>query len=204
MAIIGVPSVIGVSLFEDVVFAIADALGLLTGFAASPWGIFQNGVSVVEADSVVSVGYRNDYSIADFQVEEGGFQSYDKVNNPFNNRVRFASGGSQANRQALIDSIEAIAGTLELYDVVTPEKVYTSVNVQGYDLNRTSNNGVGLIQVDVKLVEVRVTATAQFSNTKTPTAAAQENNGTVQPVTPTSTNGGGALQRIVIDGSTIH
>jgi hypothetical protein len=169
-----------VSLLSDIVLLTSDALGLLTGFAASPWGIFLDGQSVVQADNVVSVTYNQDWTIADFPIEDGGFESYDKVDTPFSARVRFSSGGSQSNRQALFDSIAAIAGDLNLYDVVTPEVTYSSCNIQGYSVSRTATNGVGLIIIEVKLLEVRVDATTTFTNTKSPTSQAQTNDGTVQ------------------------
>jgi len=170
-----------VSVLTSVALLAADVIGFLTGFGASPWGIYQNGEPVLLPDSVISIGYKQSWAIADYQIEEGGFETYDKVDTPFDTRVRLASGGSQANRQALLDAVRAIAGNLELYDVVTPEQVYSSVNIQGYELVRASNNGVGLIQIDIHLVEVRVTATAQFQNTKSPTSQSQVNDGTVQP-----------------------
>lgn len=180
MSIPGVPNVPGnVSLVTDVLLLFADVISFLAGFGRSPWGIYLNGVQVIEADSVVSMGYKQDWSISTYQVEQGGFQTYNKVDTPFSARVRFASGGSQANRQALLDSITDIAGTLTLYDVVTPEAVYESVNVQGFDYSRSSGN-VGLIQVDVRLLEVRETASAQFSNTKSPSGEGQASGGTVQ------------------------
>jgi hypothetical protein len=184
MSFPGVPAVPStVSLLEDVAFVVADAIGLLTGFGASPWGIFSGGEPVVQADNVVSVAYNQDWSIADFNIEDGGFETYDKVDTPFNARVRFSSGGSQANRTALLNSIAAIAGDLNQYDVVTPEQVYSSANIQGYSLLRTSTNGVGLIIVEVKLLEIRIDATATFSNTQNPASSAKSNDGTVQPNT---------------------
>lgn len=201
MIIPGVPSLpIGVTLFPSIPFIVNDILNFLIGFGAAPWGIYQDGVPVVVADNVVSLDYKQDFAIADFQIEEGGFETYDKVETPYSARVRFSSGGSQANRQALLDSINAIAGTLELYDVVTPEAVYPSANVQSYELRRSAVNGVGLITVDVKLIEVRVTATAQFSNTKSPTAASPSSGGTVQGIDPASGSGSGngLLKRIPV------
>lgn len=178
----GLPSLPpGVNVLTSVALLVSDIIGLLTGFAASPWGIYQNGQPVLTPDSVVSVGYKQGWSIADYQIEEGGFETYDKVDTPFDTRVRLASGGSQANRQALLDGIAEIAGNLELYDVVTPEQVYSSVNIADYDLIRSSNNGVGLIQISVHLIEVRINSQTQFQNTKSPTAQSQVNDGTVQP-----------------------
>lgn len=178
----GLPSLPpGVNVLSSVVLLLSDAIGFLTGFAASPWGIYQNGQPVLTPDSVVSVGYKQGWSIADYKIEEGGFQSYDKVDTPFDTRVRLASGGSQANRQALLDGVAAIAGNLELYDVVTPEQVYSSVNISDYNVSRSATNGVGLIQIEIHLIEVRITATTQFQNTKSPTSQSQVDDGTVQP-----------------------
>lgn len=164
-----------------------QAIRFLVAPFSAQWGIYLGGAPVVLADSVVSFGYKQDWTVADYPVEEGAFESYDKVETPFGVRVRFASGGSTANRQALLDSIAAIADDLNLYDVVTPEAVYTSCNITHYDYHRDAKSGVGLMIVDVWLVEVRVTATAAFANTKSPTAAGTTNGGSVNTTTPTMT-----------------
>jgi hypothetical protein len=165
---------------EDVLLLVSDAISFLSGFGQPQWGIYLDGIPVIPADSVVSVEYRNDFSIADFPLEQGAFESYDKVSSPFSVRVRFAQGGSQSARQNFLDSIAEAAQGLDLYDVVTPEQVYTSVNISHYDFKRSAQNGAGLIMVDVWLTEIRVTATAEFSNTKSPTSASPVNNGSVQ------------------------
>ncbi len=164
-----------------------QAIRFLVAPFSAQWGIYLGGAPVVLADSVVSFGYKQDWTVADYPVEEGAFESYDKVETPFGVRVRFASGGSTANRQELLDSIAAIADDLNLYDVVTPEAVYTSCNITHYDYHRDSKSGVGLLIVDVWLIEVRVTASASFANTKSPTAAGTTNGGVVNPTTPTMT-----------------
>ena len=123
------------------------------------WGVFLAGAPVILFDTFVSIDYRQSWNISDYPVERGAFESYNKVFTPFEARVSFASGGSEYNRAALLASVAAIAGTLQLYDVVTPEAVYLSVNVKHYDYHRTSSNGVGLIKVDLHLEEVRVTIT---------------------------------------------
>ena len=153
------------------------AIALLTadtyvGSANSPqWGIFQNGIPVVTADNVVSQEFKSEFILADFPVEGGSFESYDKVYIPYDVRFRFSAGGSQANRTALLQSIAAIAGNLQLYDAVSPD-----------DYRRTSEHGVGLIIVDVWLSEVRP-AGGNSTDTASPTSAPPINNGTVQPTT---------------------
>ena len=143
----------------------ADVLIGLPSFGQQ-WGVFFGGVPIIIFDTFVSIDYRQTWNISDYPVERGGFESYNKVYTPFETRVRFASGGSEANRTALLASIAAISGTLQLYTVVTPEAIYQSVNVKHYDYHRTATNGVGLLTVDLWLEEVRETV----SETSTTTA----------------------------------
>jgi len=177
-----------------------DAINLLTGiFGPIRWGIFTSsvpgnplnlatptsflppGFPVVFADSVVSVDFRQEWLLANYPLEQGAFETYDKVKVPFEARVRFASGGSLFDRQLLLDSVNAIAGDLNLYDVVSPEFTYFSVNVSHYDYRRESRNGVGLLSVDVWLRQIRVTAAPSFSNTQAPSGANPNSNGQAQP-----------------------
>lgn len=173
--------------------AVAAAISLLTVDTViseflsrkTIWGIFLNGIPVVQADNVTSMEYKQDWSLSTYPVEQGAFQSYDKVNNPFEIRLRFTTGGSLVDRTAFLKSIEAIAGDLILYDVLTPEEVYTSVNVMRYDYDRKAFRGLGLFAVDIWLMEIRVTATTQFQNVKAASAASPQSGGQVQPVAPT-------------------
>lgn len=163
----------------------------VAAFAVKAVSNFFNGTTsasgatpVVTADNVISFEYKQDWTVADFPIENGGFQSYNKVQNPFIARVRFSTGGSLTQRQALLNSIAAIAGTTQLFDVVTPEQIYTNVNVTHYDYKRTASEGAGLIQVDIWLAQVRINTMTTFSQTAAPSGANQINNGVVSPITP--------------------
>jgi hypothetical protein len=172
------------------------------GPSDSQWGIFLNGEQVVQADNVLSVEYKQNWNLSDYPVEQGAFETYNKVQIPFDARVTFSSGGSEANRAALLTSIAAIAGDLNFYDVVTPEVTYNSVNITHYSYRRTAGT-VGIMVVEVWLLQVRVlgegqasfdggTATDNASGTPTvtgstvqnPSSADASNNGTVQTQTP--------------------
>lgn len=164
-----------------------DGPGLLGVGQDSLWGIFKDGEPVVVADSVNRFGFKQEWPLSTYPIEEGGFETYDKVQLPFETRVSFMTGGGEEDRQALIDSIESIAGDLELYDVVTPEKVYISCNITRYDYDRIEGPGAGMVRVNVHLSEVRINSSTQFNTAspitqaKNPTANDQVNNGTVQP-----------------------
>jgi hypothetical protein len=205
-----VPLALGVpTLFRDP-NAAPSVIDLLTsdtvsfGSSSAPqWGIFLNGAPIIQADNVVSFTYKQEWVIADYPVEQGGFESYDKVQRPFDVRVRYSAGGDTANREALLASVAAIAGDLNFYDVQTPETTYSSANVTHYDYSRTNTNGVGLIIIDVWLVEVRQTGSAtagatgstpQVTNPQDPSATSPVSGGQVQPtdVTSQQTTLGGA------------
>jgi len=161
-----------------------DALSLFAFTLQPTWGIFLNGVPVVEADNVVTMDYKQEFTISDYQVEGGGFQDYDKVQLPFDIRLRFSKGGSETDRQIFLNSIASIAGDLNFYTVYTPESMYPSVNIQHWDYARKANQGLGLLTIDVWMLEIRVTATTTFQNVANPASANQVSNGQEQPMTP--------------------
>lgn len=160
---------------------VADALGVLRSLFNPLWGIFKSGLPVITAENVVSFEYRQEWAISNYPLEKGAFESYNKVNSPFESRVRFSSGGSLEARQAMLKSIDVATNSLDLFDVVTPDAVYLSVNLSHYDYQRQHDRGVGLLVVDVWCQQIRVTAQTAFSSTKSPSGAGTSNVGTVQP-----------------------
>lgn len=185
---------------DAVVILTSDALGILSLFSGPQWGIFDAGGNPIAIpDSIVGFDYRREYRVSDFPLEQGGFASYDKVQMPYDARVSMTCGGAsqlqeligslpgfggpsvqQAARSDFLNDLEAAAASLALLTVVTPEVTYASANIVHMDYRRTRTNGVTLLTVDLWLVEVRVTATAKFSNTQAPAAADPQSGGTVQ------------------------
>lgn len=194
--LVNVPDVAGV---PPVAFApgASNLPTLLTGDLVSQfsavfgpqWGIFLNGVAVITAESVVGFEFRNDWTISDYPVEGGVFESYDKVLLPFVAKVRFASGSSAEARQQLLEAVAAAAASLDLYDAVTPEFTYTSCNISHYDYKREAERGVGLIVIDVWLSQViqQNAGTLSASQVQNPASADNVSGGSVQPNTVDST-----------------
>lgn len=182
----GVPALSSYLAEAAVVLLTADVLTALAGLLGPQWGIFQGGAPVVIADSVVSMEYKAEWTVSNYPVEQGAFESYDRVIVPFEARVRFATGGSMADRLALLTSLAAVTQDTTLFDVVTPEAVYQSVSITHYDYRRTGQSGVGLLQADVHCIQVRVTTTTQFSNTQSPSGASPTGGGQAQTAAPTS------------------
>jgi hypothetical protein len=104
-----------------VTLLVADAVAFLGGQETPQWGLFLNGAPAVVAESVTSFDYKQDWNISTYPVEAGAFASYDKVQVPFDVRLRYATGSDESARQTLLNSIARIAGTLNLYDAVMPD-----------------------------------------------------------------------------------
>jgi hypothetical protein len=161
----------------------ADAISLLLGTPQSLWNVFLDGAPAFDFQSIAGFGYKQDWVIADYPTDDGGFFSYDKVQLPFECHLRITSGGTEEERQALIEEVTAAANTLNLYDIVTPEKVYPSCNVSRINYDRTAERGAGMIVIDVTFQEIRSSQAAAFSNTQQPGSAGQQGVGNVQPTT---------------------
>lgn len=177
----GVPTLASYASFTASVL-IADTIASITALFRTQWGAFKNGVAVIFADNVVDLSFKQDWAISSYPIEQGGFESYDKVNSPFEVRVRFSSGGSELDRQSLLKSVTTVSKSLELFDIVTPEATYPNVNLMHYSYQRAADHGAGMIVVDTWWVEIRQNAQAAFSNTKSPSGAGAVNGGT----TPTT------------------
>lgn len=154
------------------------------------WGLFyqSNGDPVIVAESVHHVEYSRDYQISDYPQEQGAYESYNKVQDPFTAGVGFLISESRRN---VLGILEAIAKSLNLVTVITPEIFYPSANVIGYRYRREARAGVTLILVEVMVREVRISGGQQVSSSAGQT---QPTAGTDRPVGTTSPLAvGGAL-----------
>lgn len=132
---------------------------------APVWGIFDDtGAEIISPDTFVGMQYSNSTRLSNYPLEQGAFESYNKVNNPYDVNVTMAVGGSEANRAAFLAIARDIANSMGLYTVVTPEEVFPSVNIERYDYSRTVHNGVGIVSVTFYLKQIRINATAEFTN----------------------------------------
>lgn len=186
----GVPSVLryaGNAVVSAVTSLVADTISNLSILAAGPWGIYdENGALVIEADTVAGLEFGREYQVATAPQEQGSFQSYNKVQLPYEARVRLMQGGEVADRTAFFSALDKAVASLSLYSILTPEVSYTGANVLGYRYIRGGQSGATLIGADVRVQEVRVSAKAQFSNTAQPQGQATQSTGSVQavPATP--------------------
>lgn len=172
---------------------------LALGFAKPVWGVFDSSNQPVAiADSVKALQFRADSNVPDYPLEQGGFQSYNKVQRPFGSVVSLACGGDEQRRANFLSAIEAAKQSTNLYSIVMPEAVYINANIVAYDYRREQKNGATLLTVDLHIEEIRVNATAAFDNVQNPASADTVSQGQVQAATPTASREA-ALQKIAAD-----
>ncbi|EKT56423.1 hypothetical protein OO7_10807 [Providencia sneebia DSM 19967] len=90
------------------------------------------------------------------RLEKGSFTSYNKVADPYKATVQLSkSSGGTLERGAFLAQLEILAkSTLKFY-IITPEYVYKSANIVGFDFAREARDGATLIKVNVHLEEIR-------------------------------------------------
>lgn len=170
----------------------ADAPGLGSAFGPPQWGIFkQGGQPILVTDSVADVDYTRDYQISTYPQESGAFQSYNKVQRPFQSKVGFYIS---TTRTQFLNAIEFAVESLDLVTVVTPEIRYPSANLIRYNYRREARSGVSMFRVEVWCEEVRIVSGAALSKSQSTNAAGATQSGIVQPVettqnAPTGTDG---------------
>ena len=170
LAIAGIPAVLRrAGTLVDAREALATAgRDVSNTIAAQRWGIFsKDGAPVLEADNVVSFEHSGEFRIADYPLEGGSFESYDKVATPFAVRIALSKGGTVVEREAFLSTAQSLLESIDTYNVVTPERTYLNVNVTRIGLTRNATNGAGMTTVELVLQEVRQAAKASFSRTDT-------------------------------------
>jgi hypothetical protein len=182
------PSLPGaISTVLDVLLGADDPSAI--GSSSDPvWGIYdQSGNPVAIADSFVAFEYDKEYALSNYPVEQGGFETYNKVEKPFSQRVTLAKAGAASDRAGFLDAIFAATDGLDLFTVVTPDHAYLNANIFRNEITRQSSKGVELLLVDLTLQEIRTSVVSTFTNTQNPASAAPVSGGTVQPQDPTPT-----------------
>ena len=178
----------------------ADSPAIQPTSRVPAWGIYRNGQLAIEADSILKVEFKGLARISNAPQEEGAFLSFNKVQAPYESRVQMTKGGSESDRASFLSALEASKKSLNLYDIVMPEKQFMNANLTGYTFTRTARSGVTLLTIDAVFEEVRQAAAPRFTSTtgggsggsspvvapKNATGADPVNGGIQQPTAPTA------------------
>lgn len=154
---------------------------------AAIWGIYDDsGAIAIEVDSIISVSFDGEHDLPTYPIEGGSFETYNKVEVPFNVGVRVTRGGDDATITKFVSTLNKLRSSLDLLTVVTPQYSHASVNVSKVSFDRSGEKGISLITADIRFQQIRETATAEFTVTATPAGADVEDSGAVETKAPTN------------------
>lgn len=151
------------------------------------WGVYDRGGNdVLLPDSVGGIEFSQDYRISDYPMEAGEFGSYNKVATPWTNRVMVTKGGSLADRQDFETRLQHLVPSLDLYNIVTPERAYLECNITGVRLGRNQDRGAGMLMYEIEFVQIRQTGEIEFDDDDAGSAATATgtSDGTAPKTTP--------------------
>jgi hypothetical protein len=190
-------AVSAISSIQGVVAMVSSDLGLVFGSpAVQPlWGVFDATTlkSVLNADSFLSFRGKGATKLVDFPIQNGAFNTYDKVRIPGTVTLRISKSGTVSDRAALLAQVNALLASITLYSVVTPEQTYTNMNMEDFELVRDDQRGAFFFtQLDLNFREIRpvtavyttTTSAPDLSNAQAPAAQPPANLGNVAPGTP--------------------
>jgi hypothetical protein len=166
---------------ESSVITYAAGLGLSTLFgmisvsSQNQWGIFdQSGNAVFVPDSILEFEHHPRWRISDFPIQgtassPTAYATYNKVKLPFDCRVRMSKGSTLAERKEFLKTLDAAADSIALYTIMTPEYSYQNVDIEYYDVVRTTQGVTAdgayfLTEVDVYFKGINPVQ-AQYSST---------------------------------------
>lgn len=175
--------------------------------AAPVWGVFdQNNNRVIDADSVYSFGWRQEYRVSNYQIQRGAFASYNKVAVPFESSIVLIKGGSLSARTAFLREVDAVAASLATFNILTAEKNYLNVNVTRSELSRRGPENACFFDVELFFVQIAeveqqygttaAPGTPSTGSASVPSAVPPVNSGQNNPLIPTTAVRSAALAAI--------
>lgn len=160
--------------------------GILDNSQYGQWSVVdaESGSTIVAFTSFLDMDYKSETKVTDQPTEEGGFFNYNKVATPEEVYVTLAmQGDDDALGRAILD-LKTYEQSTKLVSAVTPTVVVTSQTLAGLNFTRRSQDGLGLLVVELHLQEVRQVATQYASipvkQAKNPSDASKQDRGKVQ------------------------
>jgi len=94
-------------------------------------------------------------------IEKGSFANYNRVIEPFEATCRLAMEGEDSQIQSALQGLEELKTGLKKIELITPFETYENLMLQSYDYRRDEHSGWNVLQVDLKLKEIREVESAK-------------------------------------------
>jgi hypothetical protein len=97
-------------------------------------------------------------------IEKGSFANYNRIIEPFEASCRLALEGTDSDIQTALQGLEELKKGLKKIEFIMPFETYENLMLVSYDYRRDEHSGFNLLQVDLKLKEVREVESAKTTS----------------------------------------
>lgn len=134
------------------------------------WSLYDEGGSAaVPFDTFYSIAVRSEGKVTTYPTEESGFFAYNKVASPTVANVVVGLSGSSSELSDLLEALDTLKTSTERVSIVTPERTFTDYSLESYDYQRTAQDGIDRLVVNLTLLEI-VEVEQEYSNEALPVA----------------------------------
>ena len=131
---------------------------------ANIWDVLTDGgMSVFDVDSTISMESSHANKVANFPIENGGFGSYDKVNEPKTIKLKMTVGSANGRSEKFLNALETELVATNLRTIVSPEISYSNMTLDKYSYQRTAEKTVDQVSVELSFIEI---VQVQFQTTQ--------------------------------------
>lgn len=116
--------------------------------------IDENNVAV-DFYTMLEISVNNSSSIPTEPIEQGSFSSYNRIIEPTEITAMLALMGDDAEIQDALYGLEKLKKSETKLEFITPYDTYENLMLQSYDYRRDGHSGQNVLQVEVRLKEVR-------------------------------------------------
>ena len=97
-------------------------------------------------------------------IEKGSFANYNRIIEPYEGTTRLALEGTESEIQQALDGLEELKKGLKKCELITPFATYENLMLESYDYRRDGHSGFNVLQVDLKLKEIREVESAKTTS----------------------------------------
>lgn len=156
--------------------------------ALPPYGISDaTGNPIIRPDSTVEIDINADSVINSHPIELGGFQAFNRVQEPISVRLLLACQGKNMPRATFLSTLKSLREGTQIVTISTPDTTYPNMTLKSFGYKQASDRGAVTIWADTQWMEERsANVTVSAPPTSQPQGAATQSLGSLQPATPSA------------------
>ena len=117
--------------------------------------------TTIDFYSMLEMSINNSSNIPNEPIEKGSFASYNRVIEPIEATAKLAIVGTDSEIQNVLNVLDELQKGEEKISFITPFDTYDNLMLEVYDYRRDGSSGQNVLQVEIRLKEVREVETGK-------------------------------------------